>query len=98
MGPLLQTKMASLLLRFAMFISAFCTILPATVDSSLTRDTASVSPQDRMAQVKAAMKEYTAGERRQLYSNDWVVEVRGGETEAEQVAAAHGFVNMGQVQ
>ena len=73
-------------------------MLPVAVDSSLTRATAAASPQDRMAQVSAAMKEYTAGERRQFYSNDWVVEVRGGETEAEQVAAAHGFINMGQVE
>ena len=92
-----QLKMASSLPRLAMFISAFCTTLPVTVDSSLTRETAAANPQDRMSQVKAAMKEYTDGERRPLYSNDWVVEVHGGETEADRVAAVHGFVNMGKV-
>ena len=31
------------------------------------------------------------------YSNDWAVEVNGGATEADRLAAKHGFVNMGQV-
>lgn len=31
------------------------------------------------------------------YSNDWAVEVNGGLTIANELAAKHGFVNMGQV-
>ena len=31
------------------------------------------------------------------YTNSWVVEVRGGNDEANRLAKAHGFVNRGQV-
>ena len=31
------------------------------------------------------------------YSNSWVVEVQGGNDEANRLAKAHGFVNRGQV-
>ena len=31
------------------------------------------------------------------YSNDWAVEVSGGLSAANQLAARHGFVNLGQV-
>ena len=31
------------------------------------------------------------------YSNDWAVEVSGGVEMADQLAAKHGFINMGQV-
>ena len=31
------------------------------------------------------------------YSNDWAVQVYGGEEAADEVAALHGFINMGKV-
>ncbi len=32
-----------------------------------------------------------------LYSNDWAVQVYGGEEAADELAALHGFINMGKV-
>ncbi len=38
-----------------------------------------------------------AAVRNPVYSNDWAVQVYGGEEAADELAALHGFINMGKV-
>ena len=85
-----------MLSRFAiLIICVFYTAIPAAVDCSLKRATS--TSLDRVAQVKAAIRDYVAAESNPVYSNDWAVQVHGGESAANQIAEAHGFLNMGKV-
>ena len=79
-----------------LLICVFYTAIPAAVDCSLKRATS--TSLDRVAQVKAAIRDYVAAESNPVYSNDWAVQVHaGGESAANQIAEAHGFINMGKV-
>ena len=44
-----------------------------------------------------ALRLYRDAVNNPVYSNDWAVEVYGGEEVANDIAAAHGFINMGKV-
>ena len=44
-----------------------------------------------------AMRLYRDSVNNPVYSNDWAVEVHGGEEVGNDIAAAHGFINMGKV-
>ena len=44
-----------------------------------------------------SMRLYRDAMKNPVYSNDWAVEVYGGEEVANDIAAAHGFINMGKV-
>ena len=48
-----------------------------------------------LRQLKRGHREAAAGN--PLYSNDWAVQVYGGEEAANELAALHGFINIGKV-
>ena len=50
-----------------------------------------------LSEVTAALKRYRDAVKNPVYSNDWVVEVYGGEEQANGIAGANGFINMGKV-
>ena len=52
---------------------------------------------DPLSEVTAALKRYRDAVKNPVYSNDWAVEVYGGEEQANGIAGTYGFVNMGKV-
>lgn len=50
-----------------------------------------------VSEVVAALKRYRDAAKNPVYSNDWAVEVYGGEEQANGIAGTHGFINMGKV-
>ena len=52
---------------------------------------------DPTSEVLLELKRYREAEENPVYSNDWVVQVNEGEEAADEVAALHGFINMGKV-
>ena len=52
---------------------------------------------DPTSEVLLQLKRYREAARSPVYSNDWAVQVYGGVETADEVAALHGFINMGKV-
>ena len=50
-----------------------------------------------LSEVTATLKRYRDAVKNPVYSNDWAVEVYGGEEQANGIAGANGFINMGKV-
>ena len=68
--------------------------------STLVRTTSGVnlpSHLDPSSQVTAALNRYRDALKNPVYSNDWAVEVDGGQEVADEIASAQGFINMGKV-
>ena len=54
-------------------------------------------PMDPTSEVLHELKRYHEAAKNPVYNNDWAVQVYGGEEAADEVAALHGFINMGKV-
>ena len=52
---------------------------------------------DPTSEVLLQLKRYREAAQNPVYSNDWAVQVYGGVEVADDVAALHGFINMGKV-
>ena len=52
---------------------------------------------DPTSEVLLELKRYREAAKNPTYSNDWAVQVYGGEEAADEVSALHGFINMGKV-
>ena len=52
---------------------------------------------DPTSEILLELKRYREAMKNPVYSNDWAVQVYGGEQVANEVAALHGFINMGKV-
>ena len=80
---------------------AFCTTLLHVLlllhCSSLGNAIQLPSHLDPTSEVLLELKRYREAEENPVYSNDWAVQVYGGEEAADEVAALHGFINMGKV-
>ena len=84
----------SLVLSLYITIILLCSSLTIGVGNAVLLSSPSVDP---TSEVLRQLKRYREAAQNPVYSNDWAVQVYGGEEAANEVATLHGFVNMGRV-
>ena len=83
-----------LVLSLYITIILLCSSLTIGVGNAVLLSSPSVDP---TSEVLRQLKRYREAAQNPVYSNDWAVQVYGGEEAANEVATLHGFINMGRV-
>ena len=75
----------------------FCAMVTYSILVGMTSGVELPSHLDPWSQVTAALNRYRDAVKNPVYSNDWAVEVHGGQEVADEIASAQGFINIGKV-
>ena len=83
--------------QFILSLYATTILLCSSVRNSVGNAVPLPAHLDPTSKVLLELKRYREAMKYPVYSNDWAVQVYGGEEAAEEVATLHGFINMGKV-